>query len=285
VGFREESPPLEEVRFLRDEVANMVWAIEHTVLDGLGLPVDGFDAQMERRAREREIVEAVAAALRGVIDPRSGEDIVSSGIVAGARFAGATELVLALVFEESEPEDARAADRAAANRATVCDAAEEAALSVEGVTAVRIESLTTPVAEEEAADSEGPPYRLSSTVPANWIPFLPADPQIQYAPGQPQGPGRPSVKLWRGQMLRNEEDEDPVPIEAMTRLLDPGAEGAVRWLHEEAVTRAGVKVQRTVQRVRWTKGETYVWLGRKLVTGRGEGSSGLRFDSLKEWQG
>jgi hypothetical protein len=53
-GFREESPPLEEVRFIRDEGANMVWAIEHKVLNQLGTPIDGFDAQRERQDREEE---------------------------------------------------------------------------------------------------------------------------------------------------------------------------------------------------------------------------------------
>lgn len=28
----------------------------------------------------------------------------------------------------------------------------------------------------------------------------------------------------------------------------------------------------------WINGETYLWVGRRKRTGRGEGSSGLRFD-------
>ena len=53
-------------------------------------------------------------------------------------------------------------------------------------------------------------------------------------------------------------------------------------VREEAIPRAGVKIQLTKQRVRWIDGSTIVWLGRKVVTGRGEASSGLKFDFLLE---
>ncbi len=62
IGFREESEPVEEVRFLRDEGANMVWGVEHLVRNGLGAPVDGFDAQLEQRALQRETSGAAARA-------------------------------------------------------------------------------------------------------------------------------------------------------------------------------------------------------------------------------
>jgi len=52
-------------------------------------------------------------------------------------------------------------------------------------------------------------------------------------------------------------------------------------VREESVPRSGVRIQLTKQRVRWTNGETYVWMGRKVKTGRGEGNSGLRFDYLE----
>ena len=47
-GFRQESAPLDEVRFLRDEGANMVWGVEHIVANQMGRAVSGFDAQRER---------------------------------------------------------------------------------------------------------------------------------------------------------------------------------------------------------------------------------------------
>jgi len=91
-------------------------------------------------------------------------------------------------------------------------------------------------------------------------------------------PAIESVRLCRAQMLRNEADERPVSIDAMTRLLNEKRSNPLLWLDEEAVPREGVKVQLTKQRVRWTDGKTYVWLGKKVLVGRGEGRSGLRFD-------
>ena len=61
---------------------------------------------------------------------------------------------------------------------------------------------------------------------------------------------------------------------------EEGVEDPLLWLEEASVPRSGVRVQLTNQRVRWVDGKTYVWLGRKVLTGRGEGKSGLRFDFL-----
>jgi hypothetical protein len=78
-------------------------------------------------------------------------------------------------------------------------------------------------------------------------------------------------------MLRNTDAEAPESIPAMSRLLDL-EEDPLLWLEETTVPRSGVRVQLTGQRVRWTDGKTYVWRGRKVLTGRGEGNSGLKFD-------
>jgi hypothetical protein len=60
-GFREESEPLELVRFARDEGANKVWGIERTVLNALGNPVSGDGAHRERQELRREANGAAAA--------------------------------------------------------------------------------------------------------------------------------------------------------------------------------------------------------------------------------
>ncbi len=51
---REESPVIDEVRFAKDEDANVVFAIEHIVPNGLGEPTRGFAAHLERLRRGRE---------------------------------------------------------------------------------------------------------------------------------------------------------------------------------------------------------------------------------------
>jgi hypothetical protein len=52
-------------------------------------------------------------------------------------------------------------------------------------------------------------------------------------------------------------------------------------LREEEVPRSGVRVRRAYQYTRWVDGSHHVWIGRRKEMGRGEASSGLRFDYLE----
>lgn len=173
-------PTLEEATFVRDEAADLVWAVETTVPNGLGGSRDGADA---------------ARALQRVLYP---------------------------------------------------------AVESTGPTGLR--------------------YILGTSVPENWIPFVPAS----TAPS--------SIQLQRAWMPR------PVParprVRPVTTILRPGlsaddqATGAY-IVHEAEVPRAGVRVRGAMQRARWTDGSTVVWHARQRRAGRGEGSSGLRFDVLE----
>ncbi|MBN1267336.1 MAG: hypothetical protein JXA25_17730, partial [Anaerolineales bacterium] len=71
--------------------------------------------------------------------------------------------------------------------------------------------------------------------------------------------------------------DDGIPSLSRLLALD---EHALMSFREETVPRAGLWVQLTRQRARCTDGSTHVWLGRKVRVGRGEGSSGLRFDTV-----
>ena len=178
---RKESPPLEELLFLRDEYANMVWAIEKKVLNEMGQVVDGFDLHLE---------------LNGPFTKNTDE-------------------------------------------------------------------------EETTTDGNTPPppkFRLASPVPTNWIPYLPRH----------IGDSEHEIELVQALMVRNEADEEPVDINPLSWL----AGEDLSAIREEAIPRAGIRIQLTKQRVRWADGKTYIWLGRKVLTGKGEGSSGLTFDQL-----
>lgn len=123
-------------------------------------------------------------------------------------------------------------------------------------------------------------YRLATTVPEHWIPFA----AVLAAPGGP-GPN-PVVQLERRAFLRAEADGEPVRIHPKGVLLrsdpdqSPDAEPPLR-IEEEEVPREGVVVGRCFQYARWFDGGSLLWLGRRKYTGRGEGASGLRFDSLQ----
>ena len=174
-SFRQESRPLEELLFLRDEHANMVWAIENTVCNELGKPTNGYDLHLE---------------LNGPF--------------------------------------LRAED------------------------------------ESEGHENTMPRFRLASPVPTNWIPYVPF--HIDDS----------NIELRRAVMMRNETNVKPEDIDPISTL----AQDDLLSVREEAIPRAGVRVQLTKQRVRGADGRTYIWQGRKVLAGKGESSSGLTFDQL-----
>jgi hypothetical protein len=174
LGATQESEPLERVQFARDEMANMVWAVEEVVPDATGRGINGHDA----------------------------------------------------------------ADKT-------------------GV-------LPEPITGSPATIR----YLLGTTVPENWIPFLPVQ-----RPGTSQ-----DITFQRGAMPQLGVPPRDV-IKAKGVLLN---EPALPWfVNEEEIPYAGTIVTRRYQRVRWYDGRTYVWIGRQRETGRGVGSSNLRFDQIE----
>jgi hypothetical protein len=170
-----DGPDLEEVRFVRDEQANMAWAVEAVTQDGTGHPWQG---------RERAL---------DVPDPTP-----------------------------SPP------------------------------------ATTAPLR-----------YRLQTTVPVNWIPFLPV--QVDTA--------RRAVALERAAMQRS-GDGGLSAVEPVGRVLRPTNldDPAVYRVREEEVARSGTRVLRADRRSRWTDGSTHLWTSRRRRAGLGEAASGLRYD-------
>ena len=114
-----------------------------------------------------------------------------------------------------------------------------------------------------------------TSVPENFIPFVPV-----HVPDSIR-----EIQLQRSRMLRILQG-DPIPpdkVPPRTTLMREGLDATPKqpyFVHEEEVPRAGVRVIESFRRTRWTKGEAFVWLGVRKVTGRGERTSGLAFDSL-----
>jgi hypothetical protein len=110
-------------------------------------------------------------------------------------------------------------------------------------------------------------YLLATDVPDYWIPLLP----VQSDTG---------LRLKRGAMLKVHDQQEPV--EALGHLLnpDPPNQNGLA-LCEEEIPREGIRVTRHYQLARWQDGSTHLWIGRRKVVGSGEGSSGLKFDTLK----
>jgi hypothetical protein len=180
---------IEEVLLLRDEVANLGWAVERRVADAGGRPLDRFEQYQRKKA-------AAAAAAAANPAPGAGD------------------------AEGSVPDES---------------------------TEIR--------------------YRLANSVPDYWFPLV----------ATRTDPGAPDIRLVRGRMLRSTDDGEGEAAVALGRLLEPDTSLS---LFEEEVSRSGERVVRGYQYVRWTDGGTHLWIGRRKQPGRGEGASGLRFDSL-----
>lgn len=188
---RLDAPAIEKVMFARDEMANMVWAREHTFSDELGRGRDGAEAAHE-------------------LD----------------------DLLRILSDTTDDP--------------------------------------PSPATEAEIA------YRVASSVPENWIPFVPA----RVSDDSPQ------IMLQRAAQLRLLPGVPRTPISPRGVVLrPPGTTDAPYFIREEEVPRAGAVVTRAFQRARGRNGETYVWLGRRKQTGRDNRASGLAFDQIIDHTG
>jgi len=226
LSFRQESSPLEEARFIRDEWSNMVWCIEHTVLNGIGKPVDGYQYQLElfeyqKEARLKELLPKI----------NNMKDALSKLEPDSSHYKQKKEQLNTLILE--------------------------------------LKMLSPQDAYDE---SSLPQYRLATSVPENWIPFKPYNASNLFGEQY-------KIRLRRAQMLRNTFNETPETIQARTRLLEI-SEKPLLWLEENVVPRSGLRICLTNQRSRWMDGQTFVWKGRKILAGQGEGRSGLLFDKV-----
>lgn len=170
VGKALESEPIERVNFMRDEMANMVWAVESIVPSQIGIGVSGSETGQAKEAAP----------------------------------------------------------------------------------------LTT---EDEKVKIR---YILGTTVPKNWIPFIPVHAKDSVSEIRLQRARMVGGQPPRGWLLR--EPQSPYFVE------------------EEEVPRTGVYVERSWQRARWIGGRTFIWVGRRKTAGRGEGWSQLVFDQIVDLQ-
>ncbi len=190
-----EGPPLEQIKLARDEMANMVWAVETIVPNELGEGMDGHEAAMHLQAFYKNL-------------------------------AGEEDIVL---FENK---------------------------------------------------SEWK-YNLASTVPENWIPFIPVklkDPNLNLSLNKTR-----QIQLQRAAMPRVLSNFPTRRIRPRTSILKEGMDSQTVkpfYLFEEEVPRSGAIISLNWQRTRWYNGKTVVWQGRKKTNGRGESYSNLRFDFI-----
>lgn len=104
-------------------------------------------------------------------------------------------------------------------------------------------------------------YELMSPVPERWIPLVPV------------ATGYARVGLRKGAMLR-----DGAPVPARSGLLSP----TPLTFPAEEIPREGVTVRAVPLLSRRPDGSYARWVGHRVRVGRGEGASGLAFDSARQ---
>jgi len=108
-------------------------------------------------------------------------------------------------------------------------------------------------------------YVLGTTVPDNWIPFIPV--HIEGSNSE--------IRLQRARM--------PGAKGALSTILTE--KSAPYYVDEEIISRSGLQVSMSAQRTRWYNGKTYLWYGRKKEVNTGEGWSRLKFDQVENVAG
>jgi hypothetical protein len=115
-------------------------------------------------------------------------------------------------------------------------------------------------------------YRLRTDPPPHWFPLLPQRVQLT----------DPSMTFRLGALPRVTPGGPVTPLRPRGRLLAPMVKDPSVTLREDEVRREGTRATRAYQLARWMDGSTHLWLGRRKTVGRGEGSSGLRFDTTED---
>lgn len=130
-----------------------------------------------------------------------------------------------------------------------------------------LDAYVAPGDETPAPPTETLRYRLATDVPGNWVPLLPQRDAVTKA-----------LRLVRAAMLT--PDGTNRLRTARGALLNPPGSGLA--LFDEEVPRAGARITRSAQHVRWFDGSSVLWMGLRNGAGKGEGESGLRFDSADD---
>lgn len=119
-------------------------------------------------------------------------------------------------------------------------------------------------------DAQSWRYQLETPHPAWWIPFLPERIDSKSAQIMLRRARMQSWDLFKTEPVSSQ-------LGPLGVFLDPRRPC---WINEEEVPKMGVRLERRWQFGRWHDGSYHVWLQRRKFAGRGERSSGLKWDAL-----
>lgn len=117
-------------------------------------------------------------------------------------------------------------------------------------------------------------FKLSNSVPENWIPFIP----VKTAQNNRE------IQFRRAKFRRIVDGFLTEGfVRPRTSILSVGLENQIvspYHINEEEILRQGISIKTNYQRARWYDGKIYTWLGHERSIGKGEGNSGLQFDII-----
>lgn len=259
-----EGQPLEKIVFIRDEMSNMVWGIETIVPSINSYGEKGSEVALRVRQYHEKIVSLIDRTQR---EAQFHLDYLDSLSFLNTSLMGAKADLEALVTELNT------------DAPDIFNLTEELK-QIRNVLESEAALLEFTEEKKPSVYKANISYLAMTEVPENWIPFVPV-----HVKNNTPGDSR-EIQLQRASMLRTLGDNaDPVKIKPQTSVLREGLDKLPKplpyYIHEEEVLRSGIEVSQSFQRTRWINGEVFVWLGMKKKTGRGEGSSGLAFDQIK----
>ncbi len=186
-------PALEEIKFLRDEIANLTWGIEKAYRSLYGEPISGYETQVPRNNNNNEQSRN-----------NNNEDISNN--------LGSNKPVK---------------------------------------------------------------YTLMTTVPPNWIPFIPVHTTNFLSNPVTNLPSQLHIELQRGSIINPKTKEPQRPNSRLLNEVPPPY-----YIDESEIPRSGIIISEKCRRIMWHNGKIFLWIGRKKSVGTGEGSSALKFDSI-----
>jgi hypothetical protein len=270
--------PVEQVTFARDELANLVFAIERIYEGPTGRAVDRTEFT-QPAVHVETVSEDTDPDEEYVVLHNPGED---RQVIDGYQLEatdGQTKNTIYTIGQRTLPPDG-----------TVTIYTGQAPTDEDALSAGESSAAWAPADSLSVRDAEGnlvrrslltgpsdalADYRLSTDVPDYWFPFT----------------------VERGEEYRLKQsllldaDSLGLPIEELSHplgeILDPPDEYLppdedAYQLYDEEVTRSGQTVTRQYQFARWLDGSAYLWSSRQSVPGDTQLSSGLRFDLLDE---
>ncbi len=92
-------------------------------------------------------------------------------------------------------------------------------------------------------------------------------------------PATVTLSLWRDRIAAGSGNVFLSSEPPGTRTLRVGKQ--LHIVYDEEIPREGIHVSRHYQMARWIVGSTWTWMAHRRRVGRGEGSSGLRFDAVE----